>query len=169
MFTEIHPVLTGALVIMLDALLLLVPVAVLYFSWVYWRSHAPRPVLFTLLWLSDIAGALGGVYLALVALIRLQTHEVPTWARPEYSALVAVSLMLPILVHAMFAFRLSNQSVVAGPAGPPGPKGDAGTPGGPEGPQGPSGPQGVIGPKGFDGLKGAKGLDGPKGERGDVP
>jgi len=154
MFEEIHPVLTGVLVVILDALLLLVPVAVLYFSWAYLRSSAPRPVLFTLLWLSDIAAMLGGVYLALVALIRLQAHEVPTWAYPEFSALVAVPLLLPIIVHAMFAFRLSNQSTVTGPQGPAGPKGDdgsPGTPGGIEGPQGPSGPQGVIGPKGETG------------------
>lgn len=172
---------SDALVWALDALLVVSPVAFVYFAWVFVRSSPPRPLIFALLVVTDAAGVAAGVYLGAIAHIRLTEGAPPAWAYPEASALAAIALLVPVLTHALYALRLNatpGPVGVPGPAGPPGPpgatgeqgvqgdvgaqgargkQGDQGDAGGVQGPQGPSGPQGHIGPKGAPGEPGEPG------------
>jgi hypothetical protein len=146
-FPEVHPVLTFALDAALLAMAGAAPIALVYFMRGWYRVRPPRPSLFTMLVLSDVAGLVAGMYLAAVAYVRMNHRVVPEWALPEVSALCAIALLLPVVAHGLFLFRLSASPdlFMPGPKGDKGDKGDPGGEAGKRGPQGPIGPQGVAG------------------------
>jgi hypothetical protein len=146
-FPEVNPVLTFALDAALLAMAGAAPIALVYFIRGWYRVRPPRPSLFTMLVLSDVAGLVAGMYLAAVAYVRMNDRVVPEWALPEVSALCAIALLLPVVAHGLFLFRLSASPdlFMPGPKGDKGDKGDPGGEAGKRGPQGPIGPQGVAG------------------------
>ena len=162
MFPEVHPVLTAALEGLLLAALVSAPVGFAYFLRGWLRVRPPRPSLFTLLVISDGIGIVAGTYLASIAHVRMTERVVPPWALPELSALSAVALLLPVITHALFLFRIAAspdmfQPGPKGDTGATGARGEKGDPGdgnggsqGKRGLQGPVGPQGIAGPPGED-------------------
>jgi hypothetical protein len=156
-FPEVNPVLTFALDAALLAMAGAAPIALVYFIRGWYRVRPPRPSLFTMLVLSDVAGLVAGMYLAAVAYVRMNDRVVPEWALPEVSALCAIALLLPVVAHGLFLFRLSASPdlFMPGPKGDTGERGEKGDKGdsnghGRPGIQGPIGPQGVAGPPGED-------------------
>jgi hypothetical protein len=154
-FPEMHPVITPILEVLIIAALVTAPIALVYFVLGWLRVRPPRPSLFTLLVVSDILAVLSGVYLGSISHFRITEHQVPPWALPELSALAAIALLVPVVLHALFLLRISASPdlFVPGPKGDPGEKGEKGDPGngnGHRGLQGPIGPQGIAGPPGED-------------------
>ena len=172
MFPEIHPLLTQVLVSLVTLTVVAVPIALLYFARTWYRAPRPRSGLWTMLLLSDIVAVTAGLYFAAIVHARLTTRTVPDWAMPEWTAIAEVALIAPVILHALYVYRISivgsasGSPGPAGPAGPAGPKGEsggkvgpqgpkgdtgaAGEGGGKAGPQGPVGPQGAMGPPGAD-------------------
>jgi hypothetical protein len=154
-FPEMHPVITPILEVLIIAALVTAPIALVYFVLGWLRVRPPRPSLFTLLVVSDILAVMSGVYLGSISHFRITEHQVPPWALPELSALAAIALLVPVVLHALFLLRISASPDIfqPGPKGDPGEKGEKGDPGngnGHRGLQGPIGPQGIAGPPGED-------------------
>jgi hypothetical protein len=104
-----------------------------------------------------VLAVMSGVYLGSISHFRITEHQVPPWALPELSALAAIALLVPVVLHALFLLRISASPDIftPGPKGDPGEKGEKGDPGnghgnGQRGLQGPIGPQGIAGPPGED-------------------
>lgn len=162
MFPEVHPVLTIALDAAILATMVAATVGLLYFIRGWLRVRPPRPSLFTMLVLSDVIGVVAGIYLGAVAHSRITERTFPSWSVPEVTAVCAIALMLPIVLHALFLFRLSASPDIfqpgpKGDTGATGERGEKGDPGdgnggsqGKRGLQGPVGPQGIAGPPGED-------------------
>jgi hypothetical protein len=156
-FPEMHPVITPFLEVLIIAALVTAPIALVYFVLGWLKVRPPRPSLFTLLVVSDILAVMSGVYLGSISHFRITEHQVPPWALPELSALAAIALLVPVVLHALFLLRISASPDIftPGPKGDPGEKGEKGDPGnghgnGQRGLQGPIGPQGIAGPPGED-------------------
>jgi hypothetical protein len=126
-----HPALSASLDAAIIALMVTAPVGLAYFIRGWYRVRPPRPSLFTLLVITSTLGLVAGLYLGTISHVRIVDRVVPPWALPELSAIATIALLLPIVLMALFLFRISASPDIfqPGPKGDPGEKGDKGDPG----------------------------------------
>lgn len=108
MFPEFHPIVTSVLSVIVAVVLILAPLALAYVLAVFIGERTERPGLFVAVVVSDIIGTAAGAYLALIAYVRMTDRIVPPWALPELSAIAAVALLLPVLIHAAAFLRIRS-------------------------------------------------------------